>query len=323
MEGRTDELVLPATELARRGAFRDFSSRLFREKKIAVLWGAIVLAFLIAGVFAHFFAPHSIDAINLADRLTPPSSQYLLGTDHFGRDVLSRIIYGARISMIVGLASSALLVAIATILGLFSGYLGGKFDIILQRFIDSVLCFPPMFMIITIMSLLKPGMLSVILVMGIWWGIGHVRVIRGMVLSTKTNIYIEAARAVGCSTWRMLWRHILPQLVPAMIVLFTTTIGATIIMEATLSYLGYGIPPPQPSWGGMLNLEGRKYMLQAPWLAFWPGFCLAIVIYALNMFGDAVRDILDPRLRGGVGRYSVAKKEKGRLARLIKRRVLR
>ena len=203
--------------------------------------------------------------------------------------------------MIVGLGSSGLVV-IATILGLFSGYWGGKFDLILQRFVDATLGFPPPFIILTVMAVLKPGMGSVIIVIGTWWGIASTRTVRSVVLVVKESVYVEAARAIGVPTWRILWRHILPQIVAPIIVIFSVTLGGAIIMEATISFLGFGIPPPQPSWGGMLSLEGRKYMLQAPWLTLWPGLCIAIVVYGTNMFGDALRDLLDPGLKGGVGR---------------------
>ena len=165
--------------------------------------------------------------------------------------------------MIVGLGSSGLVV-IATILGLFSGYWGGKFDLILQRFVDATLGFPPLFIILTVMAVLKPGMGSVIIVIGTWWGIASTRTVRSVVLVVKESVYVEAARAIGVPTWRILWRHILPQIVAPIIVIFSVTLGGAIIMEATISFIGFGIPPPQPSWGGMLSLEGRKYMLQAP-----------------------------------------------------------
>jgi len=304
MEVRTDTLAP-----ARHGAFTSFLLRLVREKPLGTAGGIIFLAFLIVGTFANFIAPHGMYEIDLVHKLEPSSTEFLLGTDHFGRDVLSRVIYGARISMIVGISSSILLVAIATIFGLLSGYWGGKFDLIVQRFVDAWLSFPPLFIILTVMALLGPGMLAVILVIGVLWGINNTRTIRSVVIGIKENVYIEAAVAIGCSTWRILWRHILPQVVPTIIVMFTCAIAGNIIMEATVSFLGYGIPPPQPSWGSMLSVEGRKYMLQSTGLALWPGLALAVVVYGVSMFGDAVRDILDPKLRGGAGRYGMRVKK--------------
>ena len=301
-EARSVEAVTAAPG----GALRDFLLRLFRDKKIGATGLVIVLVFLIVGVFADVLAPYGMLDRQLANRLSPPSREFILGTDQFGRDLLSRIIYGAQISMIVGLGSSGLLVAISTLLGLLSGYLGGRFDLIVQRFVDAILSFPPLFIILTVMAVLRPGMVSIIVIIGTWWGIANTRTVRSVVLSVKESAYVEAARAIGCPMWRILWRHILPELVAPTIVIFTTSLGAAILMEATISFLGFGIPPPQPSWGGMLSLEGRQYMLQAPWLGLWPGVCVAVVVYGINMFGDAARDLLDPRLRGGAGRFGTS-----------------
>ena len=297
---------MEAVTAAPGGALRDFLLRLFRDKKIGATGLVIVLVFLIVGVFADVLAPYGMLDRQLANRLSPPSREFILGTDQFGRDLLSRIIYGAQISMIVGLGSSGLLVAIYTLLGLLSGYLGGRFDLIVQRFVDAILSFPPLFIILTVMAVLRPGMVSIIVIIGTWWGIANTRTVRSVVLSVKESAYVEAARAIGCPMWRILWRHILPELVAPTIVIFSTSLGAAILMEATISFLGFGIPPPQPSWGGMLSLEGRQYMLQAPWLGLWPGVCVAVVVYGINMFGDAARDLLDPRLRGGAGRFGTS-----------------
>ena len=304
----TESLSTEITVSAKKSGLRDFFTRLFREKKIGALGGLLVLIFLLVGIFADFLAPHSIDKFSIRHRLDAPTSEFILGTDNLGRDVFSRVIHGARISMIVGLGASGLHIVIAVLLGLISGYWGGKFDILLQRLVDAFMTFPALFIIITFMAVLPRGMVSVIIVIGVWWGINGTRIIRGVVLSAKENVYVEAARAVGCGTWRILWRHILPQLVAPIIVMFTIALGSAILTEAEISFLGFGIPPPQPSWGGMLSLEGRKYMLQAPWLALWPGVCLAIVVFGINMFGDALRDLLDPRLKGGAGRFGAARK---------------
>lgn len=282
----------------RRIAFLTFLSRLFREKKLGAIGLIIVVVFFLAGIFADVLAPYGIMEFSMANRMKGPMAGHWLGTDHFGRDLFSRIIYGARVSMVVGLAACGILIVVATSLGLLSGYLGGLFDIIMQRFVDAWLSLPGLFIILTVMTILGPGMLQTIAVLGAFWGIGNIRTVRGVVLSAKRNTYVEAARAVGCPTWRILVRHILPQIWAPLIVVYTVALGGIIIGEAVISYLGFGIPPPQPSWGGMLSLEGQKYMLEQPGLAFWPGLALAIVIYGINMLGDAMRDLLDPRLRG-------------------------
>ena len=287
-----------------RNAFlRQFFSRLFREKKLGALGLIIVLAFLLVGIFADVIATHGMLDHNLDRRLEGPSLEFPLGTDQYGRDQFSRIVHGARISMIVGVAASAISVIIASVFGLLLGYWGGTVDLIAQRVVDAVQSFPWLFLVITVMSLLGPGIVQVIIVLGVPWGIVNIRTVQSVVLSVKETAYVEAARAVGGRTWRVLVRHVAPQIVAPMIVLFTVSLGGNVIGEASVSFLGFGIPPPPPSWGGMLSLEGRTYMLQAPGLAFWPGLCLAVVVYGINMFGDALRDLLDPRLRGGIGRF--------------------
>ena len=246
------------------------------------------------------------------------SARYLLGTDQLGRDFLSRLIYGARLSMVIGLSATAVNVVVAVLIGGISGFIGGKFDLTMQRFVDAWMCFPGLLLLLTIMSIAGRGVLQIILVLGIAGGIGGSRVIRSAVIGIKENDYFLAARAVGTPTSQILLRHVLPNIMAPVIIVFSINIGGVIISEASLSFLGFGLPVQIPSWGGMLSREGRVYMEMAPWLALWPGAFLTIVVYCLNMFGDAVRDLLDPRLRGGQGSYGAAKKRKrGFLARLL------
>jgi peptide/nickel transport system permease protein len=283
--------------------------RLVREKPLGTVGGVIVLVFLLVGIFADVLAPYGYDVISLGDRLTPPTPLHLMGTDNLGRDLFSRIIHGARISMYVGLGVATLSTTLCTIIGGVSGFLGGKTDLIVQRFIDAIMCFPSLVIMLTVVAIVGPGILQVILVLGIWGGIGgRTRVVRSAVISIMQNVYIEAARAVGVPTSRMLLRHVLPNVMAPIIIVFTLEMGHAIIMEATMSFLGFGIPPPMPSWGGMLSGTATQYMFEAPWMAFWPGLVLAIVVYGINMLGDGLRDILDPRLRGGLGRYGRRKK---------------
>jgi peptide/nickel transport system permease protein len=293
----------------RHSFFYDLFSRLFREKPLGTFGAVIVFILLLVGIFANFIAPWGYNDTFIADRLAPPSIKNILGADQVGRDVLSRIIYGARISMIVSLCTATLSVTISTTIGLISGFLGKKVDLIVQRFVDAWMCFPGIFLILTIMAILGPGLTQVIIVLGISGGIAGSRVIRSTVLNIKENVYVDAARSIGCPTRVILARHILPNIMAPIIIMFTTGMGSAIIAEASISFLGWGIPPPHPSWGGMLSTSGRTYMLTAPWLAVWPGLALTIVVYGINMFGDALRDLLDPRLRGGLGRYSGTKKK--------------
>lgn len=279
----------------------DIVVRLATEKPMGTIGGVIVVLFLGVGVLADLLAPYGIIDTNMRAVLLPPSGQYILGTDQLGRDLLSRIIYGARISMFVGLGAAALDAVLATIIGIISGYFGGKVDLVIQRLVDSVIVFPNMFFYLSVMALIGPGLIQVILVLGILSGIGSSRLVRSTVMAARNNVYIEASRSIGSSNIRTLLRHVLPNVFAPIIIIFTLAMGGAIIAEASLSFLGMGIPPPTPSWGGMLSGAGRRYMLQAPWLVIWPGLALSLVVYGINMLGDAMRDLLDPRLRGGVG----------------------
>ena len=201
--------------------------------------------------------------------------------------------------MAVGLAATALNVVVAVMIGGTSGYLGGKVDLVARRVVDAWMAFPGLLLLLTIMSIAGRGLLQIILVLGISGGIGGSRIMRSAVIGVKENAYFQMAEAIGNTRWRILIRHVLPNIAPPVIIIFSINIGAVIMSEASLSFLGFGLPSQVPSWGGMLSREGRLYMEMAPRLALWPGFCLTITVYSLNMFGDAMRDLLDPRLRGG------------------------
>jgi len=288
------------------------AKRLLKEKPLGTVGAIITLLLLLTGVFADFLAPYGMNETNAANALAAPSARFWLGTDNLGRDLLSRVIYGARVSVIVGLAASTLATIISVVIGVLSGYIGGKFDMVLQRFVDAWMSLPMIVVLMVIISLTGPGMITLILCLGLWWGIVGSRIIRGAVISIRENVYVRAAVAAGCSTLRILVRHVLPNIMAPTIILFTTRVPNVILAEASLSFLGFGIPAPTPSWGGMLSGIGRTYMFLAPWMVIWPGLALAAVVYGVNMFGDAIRDLLDPRLRGGAGRYGVRAKEVSR-----------
>ena len=297
----SDATGIRSVEIApkRRSRLAEFFIRLVREKPLGTVCGIIILILILVGIFADVLAPYPYDEQHAIDRLTGSSAKYLMGTDHLGRDSLSRIIYGARISLGVGLTTTALSVVISTLIGGTSGFLGGKLDLGLQRFVDAWMCFPGLILLLTIMSIAGRGLPQMILVLGIAGGIGGSRMLRGAVIGIKENDYFLGAEAIGSSIWRTLIRHVLPNVMPVVIIIFSISIGGVILSIASLSFLGFGLPPTFPEWGGLLSQEGSRYMEMAPWLAVWPGLFLTITIYSLNMFGDAVRDLLDPRLRGG------------------------
>ena len=302
------EVAAEQVERKRRSRLMEFIRRLVREQPLGTVGGIIVLLLLFCGIFADMLAPYGMNEIHLLDRYAPPSWKYPLGADQLGRDILSRIIHGARISVIIGLSATSINLVVALLIGATTGFFGGKFDMVVQRFVDAWMAFPGLLILITVMSLVGQGQLQIILVLGIVGGISGSRIARSAVIGIKENVYFLAARAVGVPTHQILFRHVLPNIMAPMIVIFTVTIGDVIIAEASLSFLGLGLPPDVASWGGMLSWEGRRYMEMAPALALWPGLSLCIVVWGTNMFGDALRDLLDPSLRGGVGRYGRLKK---------------
>jgi peptide/nickel transport system permease protein len=258
----------------------------------------VFLLFVFCGVFANLLAPYGFNEINMLERLKAPSWKHLFGTDNLGRDMFSRCLYGAQLSVIIGLSAAALATTISVLIGLLSGYLGGKIDMVVQRIVDAYMSFPELVILIAVVSVVGPGMLQIIGILSLVLGIGGSRIIRSAVITARENMYVHAAQSIGASTPRVLWRHLLPNIMPPIIVLFTTRVGAAILIESGLSFLGLGVPPPAPTWGGLLSGSGRTYMFQGPWLALAPGLCLTAVVYATNVFGDALRDLLDPRMRG-------------------------
>ena len=304
----TPAVTEPGADAAGQAGLRRFFGRLVREQPLGTAGGIVILVLVLVSIFADSLAPYRYEEIHLRDRLQAPSAAYLLGTDHVGRDLLSRLIHGARLSLTVGLAATALNVVVAVLIGGTTGFIGGRLDLVTQRFVDAWMAFPGLLLLLTIMSIAGRGMLQIIIVLGVSGGIPASRVVRGAVLGVKENAYFQAAQAIGSSRRRSLLRHVLPNIAAPIIIIFSINVGGVIMAEAALSFLGFGLPPDIPSWGGMLSREGRQYMEMAPHLALWPGVCLTVVVYSLNMFGDAVRDLLDPRLRGRLGRYGAARK---------------
>lgn len=272
--------------------------RLCRKKPLGAVAGVLLGAMIALAFVAQWVAPYGYDEADIFARLKPSSAAHWLGTDNLGRDVLSRVLHGARVSMAVGFGGVGLGLLGAVLVGLLSGYFGGVLDTALQRIVDAFMCFPLLLVALTIMALLGPGLANVILTLGLVLAVRDSRVIRGSVLSVKANLYVESARALGASHGVIIRRHVLPNIFAPILILATVNLGAVILIEAALSFLGFGVPPPHPSWGGMLSTAGVVHMLRAPWLALWPGVALSVAVFSANMLGDALRDILDPRLRG-------------------------
>jgi ABC-type dipeptide/oligopeptide/nickel transport system permease subunit len=227
----------------------------------------------------------------------PPTTAFPLGTDPLGRDVLSRIIYGSRVSLIVGFASVILGTALGTALGLLSGYLEGRVDYIIQRAVDTTMAIPGLVLALAIVSVLGQSLTNVVIVIALVIAPGASRVVRGTVLALKQQAFIDAALALGASPSRIIVRHVLPNVLAPVLVIATVWLGNAIVIEAALSFLGLGTPPPTPTWGAMLSGEGRRNLETAPYLAIFPGLAISVVVLAFNMLGDAIRDVLDPRLR--------------------------
>jgi peptide/nickel transport system permease protein len=273
--------------------------RFARRKPLGAIGGLIVLGLLIAAVFAESIAPYSFDTQIAGAQLRPPDARFLFGTDNVSRDIFSRIIYGARVSVTIGFSTVFLAALMATAVGITSGYFRGRYDIVVQRIVDAWQSFPFLIIILSLLAVLGPGMMNTIVSLSILTAAASSRVIRSATLSVVENPYVEAARAMGSGHARIMTRHILPNVAPTILVVATISLGGVILAESALSFLGYGVPPPHPSWGSMLSGSGRTYMYKAPWMAIWPGVAISLVVFGFNMLGDALRDVLDPRLRGG------------------------
>ncbi len=261
----------------------------------------IIIMFIIAGLtrfgLGSLLTPYDPGQTNISKKLSPPSLEHYLGTDHLGRDLFTRMLYGSQISLSVGFVAVAISIFIGILIGSISGYYGGWVDSLLMRFVDIMLCFPSFFLILTIVALLGPSLLKVMIVIGITSWMGTARFVRAEFLSLRERDYVQAARALGVKDSRIIFRHILPNALAPVFVTATLDVASAILVEAGLSFLGFGAQPPTPSWGNILT-EGRTYIFDAWWLTVFPGLAILITVLSFNLVGEGLRDALDPRLRG-------------------------
>jgi peptide/nickel transport system permease protein len=269
-----------------------------KRKPLGAASASLILLIVFTAIFADVLAPYDPLFTHPEIRLAPPSWQHPFGTDDIGRDVFSRIISGARISLWVGLLAVGIGTVAGTIIGLLCGYWEGRLDLALQRFMDALMAIPGLILAMAIVSVLTPNTTNAMLAIAVVIIPGNSRIVRGAVLSAKQNQYVEAARALGCGHLRMIVTHILPNVTAPILIIASIWLGNAIFIEASLSFLGLGTQPPTPSWGLMLSSTGRAFMEQAPWLAIFPGLAISLAVLGFNLFGDTLRDVWDPKLRG-------------------------
>jgi ABC-type dipeptide/oligopeptide/nickel transport system permease subunit len=272
-------------------------TRVLLSRGLVTFGLVIIVIFIITAIFGPLFAPYEPNRTNFSQVLQQPSGQHLLGTDYLGRDTLSRLIYGARQSIMVGVVALSIAASIGITSGLLAGYYGSWINSVIMRVVDALMSFPMILLALLLAGLLGGGLKNVMIALGVALIPGYARLMCGQVLSIKESDYILAGRSMGSNNFRLMLRHIVPNAMPPLIVLVTMQIGAAILAEAGLSYLGIGITPPTASWGSMVN-DGFKYLLTNPLLSFVPGLAIMVVVFAFNMVGDGLRDALDPRLRG-------------------------
>ena len=290
---------LPNELCAQLGEAETFASavkRLWRENKLAAASAIVILLFILAAILAPVLTPYTFDSMDLHNRLTPPSRAHLLGTDEAGRDVLTRMLYGSRVSLLVGIVPTVISMLAGAILGIIAGYSGGRTDAVIMRIADVMLAFPSMFLAMAIMYTLGDGMINIFLALALVNWASVARIVRAETLKLKETEFVEAARSIGVGKLVIMLRHIFPNCVPSLIVLFTLNIPSAILSESSLSFLSIGIKPPQASWGLMVN-AGRQFLYSQPWLSLSPSVAIMVVVLAFNFLGDGLRDVLDPHLK--------------------------
>ena len=279
---------------------KSWSSQLIdmiRRQPLASAGGLVVLIMIFATIFANFLTPYDPEAASWVNQLTPPSAEFWLGTDAFGRDILTRIIYGARTALFVGFTAAFVGATGGLILGVASAYFGGRFDIICQRLVDIVMAFPLIVLALAVVATLGASTINVIIAITIPFIPQCARVVRSSALAIREIPYVDAARALGYSHMRIIMKHMIPNVMAPYLIMLTTFVGQAILLEASLSYLGMGVQEPTPAWGLMLQGGAEEFAESAPWVPIFPGLAITLAVFAFNLFGDGLRDVLDPRLR--------------------------
>jgi peptide/nickel transport system permease protein len=293
---RTLEMTAAQPE-ARQRAWAATAWRFVRKQPLGAAGGVLMLALIVTAALADVIATHNPVRTNSTRTLAAPGNEFWLGTDNLGRDLYSRVVHGARISLLVGVASTLLGAGIGGLVGLLSGYLGGKTDLVSQRFMDIMQGLPILILALVLAAALGPSLTNTIIAISVPIVPRAARVVRASVLAIRELPYVEAARALGSRHPRIAFRHVMPNTMGPFIVLVTAQLGGAILVEAALSFLGLGIPEPYPSWGRMLSIAAAEYAQKAPWLVIWPGLAISLAVFGTNLLGDALRDTLDPRLR--------------------------
>ena len=269
--------------------------RRFKRNRLALFGAVIILSLAVTAIIAPLIAPFDPNQQDILHRLEPPSARHFLGTDDLGRDLLSRIIYGTRVSLLVGFVAVGIAIMVGTLLGLFSGYFGGRLDALIMRLVDVMLCFPTFFLILMVIAFLEPNIWNVMVVIGLTGWPGLTRLVRGECLSVREREFVQAAKALGLSNLRIMLVHLLPNVMAPILVAATLGIGGAILTESALSFLGLGVQPPTASWGNILT-AGKDYITMAWWLSLYPGLAILITVLAYNLLGEGLRDVLDPRM---------------------------
>ena len=288
--------LLLQSQIGEEERFSDLMRRMARENKTAVISFFLIILMILAAILAPYLTPYEENEMDLLHRLSAPSAEHLLGTDEGGRDVLTRLLYGARVSLLIGVVPALLSLILGAVLGVAAGYKGGLTDAVIMRVADVTLAFPSMLFAMVIMYALGGGILNVFLTLTLVNWANVARVVRAQTLKLKNCEFVEAARVIGVSRDRIMRRHILPNCLPTLLVMFTLNIPASILTESSLSFLGLGVKPPDASWGLMIN-TGRQYLYNAPWLCFVPGAAIMLIVLAFNFLGNGLLDVLDPRMK--------------------------